>query len=82
MSVARRGLKTIPELMEWIDSHATGSGVADETGVAYAIVRRAPKSTVADWTVVAAPTKDGERPRWSSARRHAIHTAQLLFDVR
>ncbi len=67
--------------MEWIDSHASSAGVPDE-GAAYVIVRRAPKSTVADWTVVAAPTKDGERPRWSSARRHAIHTAQLLFDVR
>ena len=82
MSVARRGRKTIPELMEWIDSHAISAGVSDEAGAASVIVRRSPKSSVADWSVVAAPTKDGERPRWSSARRHAIRTAQLLFDVR
>jgi hypothetical protein len=81
MSVARPELKTIEQLREWIDTHAGSSGVPDQEETAYVIVRRAPTSGQAGWNVVADTPKDDARARWSSARRHAIRTARLLFDL-
>jgi hypothetical protein len=83
MSVARRDLKTIEELREWIEGHTSSAGVPDEEGTPlYAIVRRAPTCGAADWNVMGPRRDGGSRRRWSSARRHAIQTARLLFDVR
>jgi hypothetical protein len=89
MSVARRELKTVDELQGWIESHVESSGVLHESGnPPYRIVRRPPTAGAADWRVVVdvpapAPTAArSPRPRWNSALRHAIGTAQLLFDIR
>ena len=83
MTVARRELKTIQELREWIEGHAAGSGASGEVEVPpYMIVRQPPTTGAADWNVVDSLPPDSVRPRWSSARQHAIRTARLLFDVR
>lgn len=81
MSVARPELKTIQELREWIDTHTGGSGVTDEAETPYVIVRRPPTPGGADWTVLADTPTDAARTRWTAARRHAIRTARLLFDL-
>lgn len=81
MRLAKRELKTVAELREWIERHAGGADVSDETETpSYAIVRQPPTTGAADWNVVAEP--EGDPVHWSVARRHAIRTARLLFDVR
>ena len=75
MSVAKRELKTMAELREWIERHAE-----ERNTPSYAIVRVPPTTGAADWNVVAQP--EGDPMGWSAARRHAIRTARLLFDVR
>jgi hypothetical protein len=83
MSIARPELKTIEELREWIDHHTSSAGAPDEGGATpYLIVRRTPMSGAADWNVVPSIHQDGVQSPWTSARRHAILTARLLFDVR
>jgi len=83
MSVAKRELKTVDELREWIERHVGGAGVPDEDGTPpYVIVRQPPTCGAADWNVVAAEPKEGVRVHWSAARAHAIRTARLMFDVR
>jgi len=83
MSVAKRELKTVDELREWIERHAGAAGVPEEQGAPpYVIVRRPPTTGAADWAVVADGSQTGVAHRWSTAREHAIRTARLLFDVR
>jgi hypothetical protein len=81
MSVAKRQLKTLEELREWIERHSGTAEVPEgEDTPSYSIVRRPPMTGAADWNVVAEP--DGDPQSWSAARRHAIRTARLLFDVK
>jgi hypothetical protein len=82
MSVARRELKTIEDLRAWIEVHAGSSGIPDGGASPYVILRQPPTCGGADWNVVADGSKDGAGAHWSSARRHAIRTARLMFDVR
>ncbi|HUL03718.1 MAG TPA: hypothetical protein VLV16_10865 [Gemmatimonadales bacterium] len=81
MSITRRELKTVDELRDWIERHTGGVDTPDEHDVPrYAIVRQPPTTGAADWNVVA--EHEGNPQTWSAARRHAIRTARLLFDVR